>query len=83
MWALLLEAVQPGLATDVVYVAGDRVVTDPLCKPFSMGRNLFCVHRFTTSSARFLLADLSCSVALACPWSWRILRMISPRTVAH
>jgi hypothetical protein len=21
-----------------------RVVTDPLCKPFSMGRNLFCVH---------------------------------------
>ena len=24
--------------------AGDRVVTDPLCKPFSMGRNLFCVH---------------------------------------
>jgi glycerol-3-phosphate O-acyltransferase len=27
-----------------VYVAGDRVVTDPLCKPFSMGRNLFCVH---------------------------------------
>jgi len=28
----------------VVYVAGDRVVTDPMCKPFSMGRNLFCVH---------------------------------------
>lgn len=24
--------------------AGDRVVADPLCKPFSMGRNLFCVH---------------------------------------
>ena len=23
---------------------GDRVVADPLCKPFSMGRNLFCVH---------------------------------------
>lgn len=44
VWALLLEATHPGLATDVVYVAGDRVVTDPLCKPFSMGRNLFCVH---------------------------------------
>lgn len=28
----------------MIYVAGDRVVTDPLCKPFSMGRNLFCVH---------------------------------------
>ena len=27
-----------------VLCAGDRVVTDPLCKPFSMGRNLFCVH---------------------------------------
>uniref|UniRef100_A0A6N2KWD8 Glycerol-3-phosphate acyltransferase, chloroplastic n=1 Tax=Salix viminalis TaxID=40686 RepID=A0A6N2KWD8_SALVM len=27
-----------------IYVAGDRVVTDPLCKPFSMGRNLICVY---------------------------------------
>ena len=44
MWALLLEGTHPGLATDVIYVAGDRVVTDPLCKPFSMGRNMFCVH---------------------------------------
>lgn len=55
VWALLLEATHPGLATDVVYVAGDRVVTDPLCKPFSMGRNLFCVHRCARSgcSARY------------------------------
>lgn len=44
VFALLLEAECPGLATDVIYVAGDRVVTDPLCAPFSMGRNLFCVH---------------------------------------
>ncbi len=44
MWALLLEGTHPRLATDVIYVAGDRVVTDPLCKPFSMGRNMFCVH---------------------------------------
>ena len=44
VWALLLERTHPKLATDVIYVAGDRVVTDPLCKPFSMGRNLFCVH---------------------------------------
>ena len=43
-FALLLEAEFPELATEVIYVAGDRVVTDPLCKPFSMGRNLFCVH---------------------------------------
>jgi len=27
----------------VYYVAGDRVVGDPLAQPFSMGRNLFCV----------------------------------------
>lgn len=44
VWALLLEKTFPRLATDIVYVAGDRVVTDPLCKCFSMGRNLFCVH---------------------------------------
>ncbi|KAI3816286.1 hypothetical protein L1987_15979 [Smallanthus sonchifolius] len=28
----------------IIYVAGDRVITDPLCKPFSMGRNLLCVY---------------------------------------
>jgi len=32
------------LARDVYYVAGGRVVGDPLAQPFSMGRNLFCVH---------------------------------------
>lgn len=40
---MLLDA-HPKLAKDVIYVAGDRVITDALCKPFSMGRNLFCVH---------------------------------------
>ena len=44
VWALLLQSKYPELATDIIYVAGDRVVTDALCKPFSMGRNLFCVH---------------------------------------
>eukprot|EP00879_Flechtneria_rotunda_P024305 GHRR01025760.1.p1 GENE.GHRR01025760.1~~GHRR01025760.1.p1 ORF type:complete len:277 (+),score=61.31 GHRR01025760.1:368-1198(+) len=44
VFAHMLAATHPNLATDVCYVAGDRVVTDPLCKPFSMGRNLFCVH---------------------------------------
>eukprot|EP00197_Chlamydomonas_leiostraca_P002655 CAMPEP_0202857142 /NCGR_PEP_ID=MMETSP1391-20130828/193_1 /ASSEMBLY_ACC=CAM_ASM_000867 /TAXON_ID=1034604 /ORGANISM="Chlamydomonas leiostraca, Strain SAG 11-49" /LENGTH=415 /DNA_ID=CAMNT_0049535905 /DNA_START=63 /DNA_END=1310 /DNA_ORIENTATION=+ len=44
VFAHMLMASHPKLATDVIYVAGDRVVTDPLCKPFSMGRNLFCVH---------------------------------------
>lgn len=44
VFAHMLKDVYPKMSTDVIYVAGDRVVTDPLCKPFSMGRNLFCVH---------------------------------------
>ncbi|GFZ08684.1 phospholipid/glycerol acyltransferase family protein [Actinidia rufa] len=42
--ALLLEATHPHIAEKMTYVAGDRVITDPLCKPFSMGRNLLCVY---------------------------------------
>ncbi|XP_039142074.1 glycerol-3-phosphate acyltransferase ATS12, chloroplastic isoform X5 [Dioscorea cayenensis subsp. rotundata] len=43
--ALLLERNFPHLAEKmVIFVAGDRVLIDPLCKPFSMGRNLLCVY---------------------------------------
>lgn len=42
--ALLLEKTNPHVAESLIYVAGDRVITDPLCKPFSMGRNLLCVY---------------------------------------
>ncbi|KAK7309651.1 hypothetical protein RJT34_06553 [Clitoria ternatea] len=42
--ALLLEARLPYIAENMTYVAGDRVITDPLCKPFSIGRNLICVY---------------------------------------
>ncbi|KAL8107649.1 glycerol-3-phosphate acyltransferase, chloroplastic-like [Apium graveolens] len=42
--ALLLESTHPCIGEGVTYIAGDRVVTDPLCKPFSMGRNLLCVY---------------------------------------
>lgn len=42
--ALLLEHSHPYLAENLTYVAGDRVVLDPFCKPFSMGRNLLCVY---------------------------------------
>nr|XP_025651245.1 glycerol-3-phosphate acyltransferase, chloroplastic-like isoform X2 [Arachis hypogaea]XP_025697898.1 glycerol-3-phosphate acyltransferase, chloroplastic-like isoform X2 [Arachis hypogaea] len=42
--ALLIEKKAPHLAENMIYVAGDRVVTDPLCKPFSIGRNLICVY---------------------------------------
>ncbi len=41
---LLTAASNPGLGERVIYVAGDRVVTDLMAKPFSMGRNLLCVH---------------------------------------
>lgn len=41
---LLTSASHPGLGESVIYVAGDRVVTDLMAKPFSMGRNLLCVH---------------------------------------
>ena len=41
---LLTQASHPGLGEQVIYVAGDRVVTDLMAKPFSMGRNLLCVH---------------------------------------
>ncbi|KAJ9135101.1 hypothetical protein P3X46_032320 [Hevea brasiliensis] len=42
--ALLLDKTNPSIAENLIYVAGDRVLTDPLCKPFSMGRNLICVY---------------------------------------
>ena len=29
---------------EVIYVAGHKVTTDPLAVPFSMGRNLLCIH---------------------------------------
>ncbi|XP_027359720.1 glycerol-3-phosphate acyltransferase, chloroplastic isoform X2 [Abrus precatorius] len=42
--ALLLETQLPYIAENMTYVAGDRVITDPMCKPFSIGRNLICVY---------------------------------------
>eukprot|EP00747_Dinoflagellata_sp_TGD_P089222 gnl/TRDRNA2_/TRDRNA2_164245_c0_seq1.p1 gnl/TRDRNA2_/TRDRNA2_164245_c0~~gnl/TRDRNA2_/TRDRNA2_164245_c0_seq1.p1 ORF type:complete len:505 (-),score=63.53 gnl/TRDRNA2_/TRDRNA2_164245_c0_seq1:615-2129(-) len=44
IWAWLTQDLAPAVATDTYYVAGDRVVLDPIAKPFSMGRNLICVH---------------------------------------
>jgi len=41
---LLTMKSHPGLGEKVVYVAGARVVGDLMAKPFSMGRNLICVH---------------------------------------
>lgn len=42
--SLLLESKYPTIAESTAYVAGHRVVSDPLAKPFSRGRNLFCIY---------------------------------------
>jgi len=42
--SILLEKTHPRLAEEMIFVAGHRVTTDPLCIPFSMGRNLLCIY---------------------------------------
>jgi glycerol-3-phosphate O-acyltransferase len=42
--SLLLEDFAPELGEKMIFVAGERVVTDPLAIPFSMGRNLLCIY---------------------------------------
>eukprot|EP00587_Corethron_hystrix_P006503 CAMPEP_0113311100 /NCGR_PEP_ID=MMETSP0010_2-20120614/8475_1 /TAXON_ID=216773 ORGANISM="Corethron hystrix, Strain 308" /NCGR_SAMPLE_ID=MMETSP0010_2 /ASSEMBLY_ACC=CAM_ASM_000155 /LENGTH=350 /DNA_ID=CAMNT_0000166677 /DNA_START=393 /DNA_END=1445 /DNA_ORIENTATION=+ /assembly_acc=CAM_ASM_000155 len=45
VFSLLLEKVGLGEeAAQVRYIAGHKVTTDPLAIPFSMGRNLLCIH---------------------------------------
>lgn len=41
---ILLSKTHPQLAQNIIYVAGERVVTDPLAIPFSMGCNLLCIY---------------------------------------
>jgi glycerol-3-phosphate O-acyltransferase len=42
--SILLEPTHPKLAAQIIYVAGERVVTDPLAIPFSMGCDLLCIY---------------------------------------
>lgn len=42
--AVLLQTIAPQLADKIIYVAGERVVTDPLAIPFSMGCDLLCIY---------------------------------------
>lgn len=42
--ALILEKDYPKLAESIIYVAGERVVTDPLAIPFSLGTDLLCIY---------------------------------------
>lgn len=42
--SILLETLSPQFAEELIFVAGTRVTSDPLAIPFSMGRNLLCIH---------------------------------------
>lgn len=42
--SLLLEAAYPRVGRELIFVAGERVTTDPLAVPFSMGVNLLCIY---------------------------------------
>lgn len=41
--SLFLEKEYPELAANMIFVAGHRVITDPIAIPMSMGRNLLCI----------------------------------------
>lgn len=41
---VLLEKTHPHIAEKLIYVAGERVVTDPVAIPFSMGCDLLCIY---------------------------------------
>lgn len=41
---LLEEEGLSHLAEKIVFIAGHKVTNDPVCIPFSMGRNLICIH---------------------------------------
>lgn len=42
--SILLEKEFPKIGQEMIFVAGERVTTDPLAIPFSMGRNLLCIY---------------------------------------
>jgi glycerol-3-phosphate O-acyltransferase len=42
--SLLLEKTHPQLAEEMIFVAGHRVISDPLAVPLSRGRNLLCIY---------------------------------------
>lgn len=42
--SVLLDGHYPGFAEKMIFVAGERVITDPVAIPFSLGRNLLCIY---------------------------------------
>ncbi|WP_220017768.1 1-acyl-sn-glycerol-3-phosphate acyltransferase [Candidatus Rhabdochlamydia oedothoracis] len=41
---ILLEKKLPKIAEELIFVAGDRVISDPLAVPLSLGCNLLCIY---------------------------------------
>ncbi|NGX61117.1 MAG: hypothetical protein K940chlam9_00598 [Chlamydiae bacterium] len=44
LMTLLLEESYPQIGNEAIFVAGDRVLIDPMAVPFSMGCNLLCIY---------------------------------------
>lgn len=42
--SILLEKTHPHFAEEMIFIAGHRVITDPLAVPFSKGCNLLCIY---------------------------------------
>jgi len=42
--AIALEESYPEIGKNMIFVAGDRVITDPMAIPFSKGCNLLCIY---------------------------------------
>lgn len=42
--SILLKNSYPDIASKIIYVAGERVISDPLAVPFSMGCDLLCIY---------------------------------------
>lgn len=41
---MLLQSSYPDFGANIIYVAGERVITDPAAIPFSLGRDLLCIY---------------------------------------
>ena len=42
--SVLLDDHYPGFAEKMIFMAGERVITDPVAIPFSLGRHLLCIY---------------------------------------
>ncbi|MDX8431263.1 MAG: 1-acyl-sn-glycerol-3-phosphate acyltransferase [Candidatus Algichlamydia australiensis] len=44
IWSVMLKETYPELAQNLILVAGERVIKDPVAIPFSLGCNLLCIY---------------------------------------